>query len=247
MKVIECDERELWVMGVGNKAERGDVICGYLREGGFRCRVAQPSNLSNCTPRAILLDISPWSDDGWEILLKLKGDAATREIPVLPVYLSEAGDIGEVFRVAGFFMLPIEEGYLAKKLRQYGLADESEDYDLQAMIVTRRGEEKVQHAVQQLGFDAVNAYTGKEAIALGTIIHPYMIFCSVMLTDMGAFDLMNRFMLYPQTRNIPFFVLLKSDMKEGERAALTRSVEHLVRKNYLTSEEFLSYFKKTGS
>jgi CheY-like chemotaxis protein len=246
MKAIECDERELWVLGVGDRADRGDVVCRYLREGGFRCRVAQATNLSNCTPRAILLDISPWSDDGWETLLKLKGDAATREIPVLPVYLSESGEIGEVFRAAGFFMLPIEEGYLAKKLRQYGLADESEDYDLQAMIVTRRGEEKVQHAAQQLGFDVVNAYTGKEAIALGTIIHPYMIFCSLMLADMGAFDLMTRFQLYPQTKNIPFFVLLKGEMKEGERAAMTQSVEHLVRKNYLTSEEFLSYFKKVG-
>jgi CheY-like chemotaxis protein len=246
MKAIECDERELWVLGVGKKAERGDVVCRFLREGGFRCRVSQAGNLSNCTPRAILLDISPWSDDGWETLMKLKSDPATREIPVLPVYLSESGEIGEVFRAAGFFMLPIEEGYLAKKLRQYGLADESEDYDLQAMIVTRRGEEKVQHAVQQLGFDVVNAYTGKEAIALGTIIHPYMIFCSLMLADMGAFDLLTRYQLYPQTRNIPFFVLLKGEMKEGEIAALTKSVEHLVRKSYLTKEEFLTYFKKVG-
>jgi CheY-like chemotaxis protein len=244
---IECDERELWVMGVGDNPQRGDIVCRYLTEGGFRCRATKVADLAKCTPRAILLDISPWSDDGWGILLSLKGNPETREIPVLPIYLSEAGQVGEVFRVAGFFMLPIDEKHLSKKLKDHGLADESEDYDLQAMVVTRRGEEKVQKAMQGLGFDVVNAYTGKEAIALGTIIHPYMIFCSLMLTDMGAFDLMHRFLLYPQTRNIPFFVLLKDAMKEGERAAMAKSVDHLVRKNYLTQEEFLSYFKKTES
>lgn len=245
--MIECDERELWVLGVGDQADRGEVVCRYLTEGGFRCRTAKVPELSECTPRAILLDISPWSDDGWGILLALKSDAKSREIPILPIYLSEAGEIGEVFRVAGFFMLPIDEPYLPKKLRQLRLADESEDYDLQAMLVSRRGEERVAHAIENLGFDVVNAYTGKEALALGTIMHPYMIFCSLMLADMGAFELMHRFQLYPQTRNIPFFVLLKDSMKEGERTEMARSVDYLVRKNYLTKEEFLSYFKKAGS
>ena len=245
--MIECDERELWVMGLGDRVERGAVVRRYLAEGGFNCRTAQAPELTSCTPRAILLDISPWSDDGWGALLKLKAEQGTRDIPVLPLYLSESGEVGEVFRAAGFFMLPIDEGYLSKRLKQFGLADESEDYDLQVMLVTRKGEERVARAIEELGFEVENAYTGKEALAVGTIIHPYMIFCSLMLPDMGAFELMHRFQLYPQTRNIPFFVLLKDAMKDGERTAMSRSVDHLVRKNYLTKEEFLSYFRKVAS
>jgi CheY-like chemotaxis protein len=240
----ECDERELWVMGLGEKIERGAVVCSYLAEGGFRCRTAQPADLAKCTPLAILLDISPWSDDGWGILLNLNADPATRDIPVLPLYLSEAGQVGEVFPVAGFFTLPMDDAYLIKRLRHLGLADETDDYDLQAMLISRKGEEKLEKTLVKLGFEAVNAYTGKEAVALGTIVHPYMMFCSLMLPDLTAFDLLERFRLYPQTRNIPFFVLLKDAMKEGERYAMSREVDHLVRKNWLSQEEFLSYFKK---
>jgi CheY-like chemotaxis protein len=240
----ECDERELWVMGLGDKIERGAVVCSYLAEGGFRCRTAQPADLSKCTPLAILLDISPWSDDGWGVLLNLNANPATRDIPVLPLYLSEAGQVGEVFPVAGFFTLPMDDAYLIKRLRHLGLADETDDYDLQAMLISRKGEEKLEKALVKLGFEAVNAYTGKEAVALGTIVHPYMMFCSLMLPDLTAFDLLERFRLYPQTRNIPFFVLLKDAMKEGERFAMSREVDHLVRKNWLSQEEFLSYFKK---
>lgn len=242
--MIECDERELWILGLGERVERGAVVCSYLAEGGHRARTAKASELAGCTPRAILLDLSPWSEDGWGLLLSLKENPATREIPILPMYLNEIGQVGAVFPVAGFFTLPIEPQYMIKKLKQLGLTDESEDYDLQVMMVTRRGEEEVQHAITKLGFDVVNAYTGKEAVAVGTIVHPYMIFCSLMLPDQVAFELLERFRLYPQTRNIPFFVLLKDEMKEGERQAMSRSIEHLVRKKWLTREEFLSYFKK---
>ena len=245
--MIECDERELWVLGLGDRVDRGDVVCGYLAEGGYRARTAKVTELAECTPLAILLDLSPWSDDGWRILLNLKKNPATRDIAILPLYLSEAGQVGEVFPVAGFFTLPIEEGYLLRKLKQLGLADESEDYDLQAMLVTRKGEEQVERAIEKLGFEVVNAYTGKEAVALGTIIHPYMIFCSLMLTDLAAFELLERFRLYPQTRNIPFFVLLKEVTKEGEPAGTRVDIDHLVRKNPLTREEFLSFFKKASA
>jgi hypothetical protein len=56
--------------------------------------------------------------------------------------------------------------------------------------------------------------------------------------------LLERFRLYPQTRNIPFFVMLKDSMKEGERKAVSRQIEHLVRKKELTRDEFLAYFRK---
>lgn len=245
--MIECDERELWIFGLGENEDRGSVVCSYMAGGGYSARTAHLDELAACTPRAILLDISPWSEDGWGILLTLKGNPATRDIPVLPLYLSEAGQVGEVFPVAGFFTLPIDVEYLSKKLQHFGLTDESEDYDLQAMLVSRKGEELVERAIGSLGFEVVNAYTGKEAVALGTIIHPYMIFCSLMLSDLAAFELLERFRLYPQTRNIPFFVLLKGAMQDGERVAMSREVDHLVRKNWLSQEEFLSFFKKAGN
>jgi CheY-like chemotaxis protein len=245
--MIECDERELWVLGLGKKIDRGAVVCGFLAEGGYHARTAMLAEFADCTPLAILLDISPWSDDGWGILLALKADPTTRDIPILPLFLSEAGQVGEVFPVAGFFTLPIDEGYLSNRLLQFGLTDDSEDYDLQAMLISCKGEEPVERAIGSLGFEVVNAYTGKEAVALGTIIHPYMMFCSLMLTDMVAFELLERFRLYPQTRNIPFFVLLKETMKEGERVAMSRGVDPLVRKSWLSREEFLSYFKKVNS
>lgn len=244
MYMKECEERELWILGLGEKVERGALICSYLAEAGYWARTASLSELAKCKPLGILLDVSPYSTDGWGTLLDIKKNPETRDIPVLPLYLSQEGKVGEVFPVAGFFTLPIDADYLAERLAVLGLTEDIEDYDLQTLVISRKGEEAVAKALGMLGFEAVNAYTGKEGVALATISHPYLIFSSLMLQDMGAFEMLERFRLYPQTRNIPFFILLKDNMKEGERNAMSRQVDHLVRKKVLSKEEFLSYLRR---
>ena len=244
MYMKECEERELWILGLGDKLERGALVCSYLAEGGYWARTASLDDLAKCKPLGILLDISPYSTDGWGILLDIKTNPETRDIPVLPVYLSQEGKVGEVFPVAGFFTLPIDKDYLVERLAVFGLTEDIEDYDLQTLVISRKGEEHVAKTLELLGFEVINGYTGKEGVALATTSHPYLVFSTLMLQDMGAFEILERFRLYPQTRNIPFFILLKDSMKEGERVAMSRQVDHLVRKKVLTRDEFLSYLRK---
>jgi CheY-like chemotaxis protein len=237
---------ELWILGLGDMPERCGSLCRYLEEGGYKPRAASVADLATAKPLGIILDLSPFSADGWGILLEIKRNPSTREIPILPVYLSQEGKVGGVFPVAGFFTLPADVDYLTEKLTVLGLTVDAEDYDLQALIISRKGEEKVAKALESLGFDVINGYTGKEGTALATTGRQYLIFCSLMLPDMAAFELMERFRLYPQTRNIPFFVMVKDCMKEGERNAMSRQIEHLVRKKELSREEFLAYLRRRG-
>ncbi len=241
-----ANERELWILGLGDREERGKIVRGYLAEAGYRARTATLEELANGRPLGVLLDVSPYSADGWRLLLEAKNNPATRDIPVLPLYLSDEGKVGGVFPVAGFFTLPVDGEYLVDRLAVFGLTQDVEDYDLQALIISRKGEEKVAKVVESLGFEVVNAYTGKEALALATTGRQYLIFCSLMLPDTASFELVERFRLYPQTRNIPFFVLIKDAMKEGERNAMSREIEHLVRKKELTKDEFLAHLRRRG-
>ena len=241
---MTVNERELWVLGLGDRVDRASLMCSYLAEANYRARTARLEELETSRPLGVILDLSPHSTDGWGILVNLKGNPATRDIPVLPVFLSEKGKIGGVFPVAGFFLLPLAEDHLAEQLAVMGLVDDTEDYDLQALIITRKGEERVALAIDRLGFSVTNGYTGKEGVALATTNHPYIIFSALMLPDASAFELLERFRLYPHTRNIPFFVLLKDSMKEGERLAVSRQIEHLVRKKELSRDEFLTYFRR---
>ena len=235
---------EIWILGLGDTPERCGSLCRYLDEGGYLARAAGLEDLATAKPLGIILDLSPFSADGWGLLLDIKKNPATRDIPILPVYLSQEGKVGGVFPVAGFFTLPVEPDYLVEKLTVLGLTTDAEDYDLQVLVISRKGEEKIAKALASIGFDVVNGYTGKEGTALATTGRQYLIFCSLMLPDIAAFELMERFRLYPQTRNIPFFVMVKETMKDGERNAMSRQIEHLVRKKELSRDEFLAYLRR---
>jgi CheY-like chemotaxis protein len=237
-------QREIWVCGVGDRPGRGEAVTVYLQTGGFRARVADIAELGETRPLGIILDLSPHSADGWGILLRLKADPASRDIPILPLFLSDTGRVGGVFPSAGFFTLPIDADYLTHKLTVLGLTEDAETWDLQALVISRKGEEDVTKALRSLGFGVIHAYTGKEGIALGTIERPYLVFCSLMMPDMHAFEVLEKLRLQPQTRNIPFFTLVKESMKEGERLAMSRHVEPLVRKGSLNREEFLAYLRQ---
>ena len=236
--------RGLWIMGLGDRPERCGNLCRYLTEAGYRTKAASVKDLEKGKPLGILLDLSPFSTDGWSILLEIKKNPATRDIPVLPLYLSEEGKVGGVFPAAGFITLPVDPDYLVEKLTVLGLTEDAEDYDLQVLVISRKGEEDIARTLESIGFEVINAYTGKEGTALATTGRHYLIFCSLMLPDMAAFELMERFRLYPQTRNIPFFVMIKDGMREGERNAMSRQIEHLVRKKELSREEFLAYLRR---
>ena len=236
--------RELWIMGIKPGEGRENILSSYLTAGGYDCRLGQYENLEAGRPLGIVLDISPFSEDGWGVLLKIKSSPKTCNIPVLPVFLSVNGKIGGVFPVAGFFTLPVDEQYLQDRLAVYGLTEEAETWDLQSMVVSRSGEEKLSKAIETLGFDVIKGYTGKEALALASIHPVYMIFCNQMLPDMSAFELQERLRLDPYSSNTPLFVLMKETMKDGERLALSRDIAHLVRKKQLSSEEFLGYLRR---
>jgi len=236
--------RELWVLGVKPGTGREELLCSYLVAGGYNIRVEQIDSLVAGKPLGVVLDISPYSDDGWGLLLKIKKNPATRNIPVLLVFLSEKGKVGGIFPVAGFFTQPVEHEYMLERLAVYGLTEEAETWDLQALVVTRAGDEKLSKVLETVGFEVVNAYNGKESLAL-TSIHPkYMAFVSLMLSDMSAFELMEKFKHYPYSGNMPVFVMLKEEMKEGEKTAMSREMAHLVSKRQLTCEEFLSNLRR---
>ena len=237
---------EIWLMGLGCEEDRSATVREYLTHAGYSVACRSVDEFGEAKPIGVVLDVSPFANDGWGILLDLKGNPSTRDVPVLPVFLSQEGKVGGIFPVAGFFTLPIDPDYLMKKLTVLGLTDDVETWDLHVMVVSKRGEEHVAKAITALGFEVVNAYTGKEAVALATTGRPYLVFCSVMLPDMSVFELMERFRLFPQVRNVPFFVLVKDNMKDGERIALSRQVEHLVRKKEISRDEFVAYLRRRG-
>ena len=235
--------RHLLVLGLQPECSRELVLFSYLEAGGYTCSLGTPSDVASRRPLGVILDISPHSCDGWGILLALKSSPETRDIPVLPVFLSETGKVGGVFPVAGFFTTPVDDDYISHRLSILGLTEDTETWDLQSLVVTRNGDETLCKTLAALGYDPVSAYTGHEALALASIQPKFLAFSSLMLSDMSAFELHMNFRHFPYSSNMPLFILIKEEMKDGEKQALSREVCHLISKKQLSCQEFLSVLR----
>ncbi|HEX5773267.1 MAG TPA: response regulator, partial [Geomobilimonas sp.] len=64
-----ANERELWIVGLGDRPERGEIVGRYLAAAGYGTRIAEPHELASGRPLGVVLDLSPHSTDGWGILL----------------------------------------------------------------------------------------------------------------------------------------------------------------------------------
>ena len=174
---------ELMVMGIHPGEGREEIILDYLKAAGYSAKPGRYEDLGSDRPLGIVLDISPNAEDGWGELIRIKSNPETRTIPVLPVFLSQTGKVGAVFPVAGFFTTPVDVQHILDRLATYGLTEDAETWDLQALIVSRNGEENVAKALESVGFEVINGYTGKEALALSSLHPKYMAFTSLMLPD----------------------------------------------------------------
>lgn len=239
-------KRKLAIIGIADGTEREEQLISCLARGGYESRLAQVDDLALIRPLGIILDISPFSDDGWGKLLQIKNNPNLRNIPVLPIFLSEKGEVGGVFPVTGFFTLPVGAEYLLDRLAILGLTDEVETWDLQVMVASHDGEDRISKALESAGFEVIKAYNGKEALALSSIHPSYFCFSTMILPDMSAFELLEKFRLYPYNGNTPFFILLNKEMNADEKTVLSAEIAHLVSKKQLSCEEFLTYLRRKG-
>ena len=70
-------------------------------------------------PAAITLDVMMPGMDGWEVLRELKGDAETRDIPVIMVTMTDDRETGYALGATEFLTKPIDRGQLVQMLEQH--------------------------------------------------------------------------------------------------------------------------------
>ena len=61
------------------------------------------------TPDLILLDTAMKDKGGWQVLLELEADEATRNIPVIVTSILEENDIGLALKATGYMVKPVKK------------------------------------------------------------------------------------------------------------------------------------------
>ena len=74
-------------------------------------------------PAAIVLDVLLPGIDGWEVLRRLKSDAALRDVPVIIATVVDERGIGLALGAVDYLVKPIDPEALLDRLGRYTFAD----------------------------------------------------------------------------------------------------------------------------
>jgi hypothetical protein len=193
-------------------------------------------------PAAITLDVLMPGMDGWEVLRELKADAATRDIPVIMVTMTDDRELGYALGATEFLTKPVQRAQLVQLLERYA----PEDSERRALVVDDKSENRdmLRRALENEGWQVSEAEDGRVALEQVTEQAPSLILLDLMMPVMDGFEFVLEMRKLEPSRAIPIVVVTAKDITEADRRRLNGDVVGLIEKGGLDRESLLAQLRE---
>jgi len=175
----------------------------------------------------VVLDVMLPGMDGWEVLKRLKSDAATRELPVVIISMVENRDLGMALGADDYFVKPVDREALLARLaalvpREVGgrvlvIDDDPALHELVAAGLPER-------------YRLLHAHTGRDGVEIARSERPDVVLLDLMMEGMDGFEVAAVLKGDERTRQLPIVVLTAKEMDREDRERLHGKIEALVHK-----------------
>jgi signal transduction histidine kinase/AraC-like DNA-binding protein len=229
-------------------AGSGERLREHLTRRGFAVSVEQAADtqiwlaqLLAAPPGAVVLDVSVTPDYGWDALKALKGNMATRSIPVL--FYAAGRESGAVLEL-DYLTKPVEMAELTRALDQHWLVAGVEAATRTFLVVDDELDTLEMHAriVQNHapGSRVLKARTGREALALLAQGEIDLVLLDLMMPEMDGFAVLEAMREQETLRDIPVIVVTGQVLTEAEMARLNQGVVRVLSKGVFDLDETLA-------
>ncbi|HEX9868237.1 MAG TPA: response regulator [Candidatus Tectomicrobia bacterium] len=233
------------VLVVEDDPQAAELLRLYLEGAGCRVDVAWDgeegfAKACQLHPALITLDLLLPKMDGWDLLVRLKGDATTREIPVVIVSIKEERGRGFALGAADYLVKPISREGLVSALQRIHLTQRPRDaMTILAIDDDPMALELVDAILSQEGFQIIKAYGGEEGVAAARREAPALIILDLLMPELDGFAVVERLRADPATATIPIVILTSKHLTSDEKARLNGKIACLARKGEFSRGAFL--------
>jgi signal transduction histidine kinase/CheY-like chemotaxis protein len=237
------------VLVVEDDSQAAELLRLYLEGTGYRVEVARDgeegfAKACQLHPALITLDLLLPKIDGWDLLVHLKGDATTREIPVVIVSIEEERGKGFALGAADYLVKPISREELVSALQRVGLKRRPrEAVTILAIDDDPMALELVDAILSQEGFQIIKAYGGEEGVAAARRETPALIILDLLMPELDGFAVVERLRADPATATIPIVILTSKHLTPDEKARLNGEIACLARKGEFSRGAFLELIR----
>jgi DNA-binding response OmpR family regulator len=241
------------VLVLSERPDQGNYLSEHLRQQGFEV-VEYPvegtrdwlPQLLTSPPGALVLDPGLASEHGWEVLKVLKGNSATRDIPILFYSLTQKHNAGFMLEM-DYLTKPLGATDLAQALARQGWSG-SEKSEAKTILVVDDdpGILETQARMVQLQSEAyrvLKARNGREALALLQQTPPDLVLLDLMMPELDGFGVLEAMRERETTRDIPVIVLTSQVLRDADMARLNRGVATVLNKGLFSVQETLTHIE----
>ncbi|MGQ0562359.1 MAG: response regulator [Gemmatimonadota bacterium] len=235
------------VLVIDDDAAAREVLSRMLAKEGYRVLLSATGDdglraAREEHPDVITLDVLMAGLDGWAVLTRLKGDAATAGIPVLVVTVIDDRNLGFALGAADYLTKPVERERLADALRRVR-ADERAGPVL-VVDDDAATREMLRRILEKDGWDVVEAQNGRVALEIMQQHPPAALLLDLMMPEMDGFTFVDELQKRGMAGSAPIVVLTAKTLTEADRQRLRGAVTQVLQKGEHSSSELLAEIRR---
>ena len=234
------------VLVVEDDPPAAELLRLYLEGVGYHVEIARDgeegfAKARQLRPNLLTLDLLLPKMDGWDLLVRLKGEPETRQIPVVIVSIMEQQGKGFALGAADYLVKPVSREELLHALQRCGLTPsrQRERVTILAIDDDPLAVELVEAILTAEGFRILKAYGGEEGLAMACREVPALIILDLLMPDVDGFTVIERLRADATTAAIPVVILTSKSLTAHEKERLNGKMAYLARKGEFSRTSFV--------
>jgi signal transduction histidine kinase/CheY-like chemotaxis protein len=234
------------VLVVEDDPQAAELLRLYLEGAGYGVEVAQDGEEAfdkarSLRPVLITLDLLLPKIDGWDLLVRLKAEPTTREIPVVIVSIVEERGKGFALGATDCLVKPVSREELMNALQRVSLTRRRQREAVTILVIDDDpiAVELMEAMLTGEGFRVLKAYGGKEGLAVAQREVPALIVLDLLMPEVDGFTVVERLRADLVTAAIPIVILTSKHLTLEEKQRLNGKIAYLARKGDFSREAFV--------
>jgi signal transduction histidine kinase/DNA-binding response OmpR family regulator len=198
-------------------------------------------------PQAITLDLLMQPTSGWEILLRLKQDPRTANIPVIVVTVVDYPGTGAALGADEYLVKPVDRETLLAAVERClnGRGDLVSSRPILVVEDDAPTREVIVDLLMAKGYGVVAAPDGVSARMHVASSMPALVILDLLLPGVSGFELLAEWRADSRTAELPVFILTSKDLSAQEQAYLRSHAQRLFHKQESWKDVLLKQLQRT--
>ena len=191
-------------------------------------------------PFAITLDIAMPDMDGWEVLLKLQANEATKDIPVIVVSKTDDINTGQALGAIGYIQKPVNKQLLIQEINKVA------ESPVKVMVVddSEIDSRHISDILKKENIENILASNGQQCLNELKTEKPDVLILDLMMPEMDGFQVLSAIRSEKSTQDLPVIVVTAKDLTSEDKAKLQGKATSILTKGVLKPDNLLIELKR---